>query len=126
MDDDLRKRIGRFRINADLIWSWGNELLFKIMAKCIIIKAESNFFGPYIEYFAYSYEFELVEEGMTAPLYEWQIDEINDKIKAVRVPDISDAWAQLHEVKELIDNLSRDDSYETALARIRKIIYGDK
>ena len=106
MDNDLRKRVGRFRVDTEVIWSCNTGALFAIMGRCIIVKAEANYAGPYIEYLAYSADFEEIEEGLRAPMYEWQITTTDDKppvIKAVRIPD---TWDLVEKARTEIDLLT--------------------
>lgn len=67
--DDIKKRRGKFFINDSLI-DTAPELIYEIMSKMIIIRAEHYFHDRTIQYMALSKDFEPVEDGAETPSIE--------------------------------------------------------
>jgi hypothetical protein len=70
----LTRRIGKFTIPDSFILS-EYDFLFKIMARCIIIRAEHLLYRQEIEYVAYSWDFDEIHLGDEPPRYVWYIEE---------------------------------------------------
>lgn len=65
------KRIGRFRIDfVDIELYPRTVTAFMQTLELLIVRAESNYAYKAIEYMAYSQKFDLVDPGLTVPLYE--------------------------------------------------------
>ena len=62
------KRIGTFRIRKELI-NGSPEVVRLIMGRVIVVRAE-YMYGGYIDYMAFSPEFDKIKEGDKAPEYD--------------------------------------------------------
>jgi hypothetical protein len=139
MDKELRNRVGKFKMDLDAITQWDNELAFKIMSLCIVVRAEHNFYDRYIEYVALSYEFDVVEPGMEPPTYMWEYNSETDVIRAIHEPTLMEntqtqlekAKESLSEVAEYINWYDRTVEKDEPLAvrtinNIREVLKKDK
>ncbi|MDF9409940.1 MAG: hypothetical protein A4E52_00595 [Pelotomaculum sp. PtaB.Bin013] len=66
---DLINRIGKFKLQMDLIRGDNNEDLLKLFAKTIIMRAEYKYTKDVIEYTALSPLFRVKEAAETIPEY---------------------------------------------------------
>ena len=76
---ELRRRLGRFEIDCRLI-DENPGLVMDIMGKCIPVRAEMHFIGPYIEYMAISEYFSEVPEVCIVPMYKILYEKDKDGI----------------------------------------------
>ena len=63
-------KLGTFTIHTDLIKEQ-SPYLYEFFGKMIVVKAESVFHMNHIEYTAISELFDDIDEGLTAPSYEF-------------------------------------------------------
>lgn len=64
------RRVGIFRISTDVLHMQSHEVLLRVFANFIIVRAETLFAERCIEYVAYSPLFGVVDEGEEFPEYE--------------------------------------------------------
>lgn len=106
MDKELRSRIGKFKIDLDACarWDGNDEMIFKIMGRCVIIKTEFDYTSPVIEYTAYSKDFDIVEPGMMAPSYMWQYNSETEELKAILEPSLMESMqTELKQTKDALE-----------------------
>lgn len=77
------KRLGRFRIKAEIINNEPWTVTF-LMSQCIIVRAEMLWECGGVEYVALSRHFDKVPTGCVVPNYEWWVD-ADGALKAVRL-----------------------------------------
>lgn len=63
-----KRRKGIFRVSKEVIESKPNVVM-EILSRCIVVRAESLMIDDVIEYYAYSKEFDIVEQGNQVPRY---------------------------------------------------------
>lgn len=74
--NDLTSRIGRFSIPRDVIRGDNNEVLLKVFANTIIMRAEYKLSKDVIEYTALSPLFRVKEESEMVPEYRLECKSI--------------------------------------------------
>ena len=79
----IKNRLGKFDLPEKTIDSHP-EVVMKIMSKCIILKAESNFYKKAIEYTAYSFLFDELPDYQMPKEYVWEADVCLDEIIKLR------------------------------------------
>ncbi|WP_266032534.1 hypothetical protein [Brucella intermedia] len=62
-------RVGQFQIEAEVIRDHP-EIVMKVMAEVIVVRAEHHLINDRVEYDAWSPHFDIVPEGMVAPSYD--------------------------------------------------------
>jgi hypothetical protein len=67
--DELVRRLGRFRIQRPLVRTLASELR-SIFGEMVIVHAEMRWDTDSIEYVAMCDRFDVLEEGLEAPLYQ--------------------------------------------------------
>ena len=84
---NLDNKVGRFSISADLI-NQSPDIIMMVMGRCIITRAEYIIIYDYIDYDAFSPDFDEVEEGAITPKYTIAIthdeDGTIDKISFIK------------------------------------------
>lgn len=65
---NILNRKGFFKISRSTI-DKHPEAVMMVMARCVVVRAESLFIYDVVEYHAYSPEFNVVQEGALAPEY---------------------------------------------------------
>lgn len=123
MDEKLRSRIGKFKIDLDAIASWDDKLIFRIMSQCIIIRARGNYSDPVVEYTAYSPLFDEVLLGTAIPEYLWQYDSETEELKAIHEPSLMENMQiELDKAQEKIAkaySIAYVEELQTALETVR-------
>lgn len=78
---------GKFSIEAPLITE-ATEIIQAVMGQCIIVRCEHNLMTNSLAYEAYSFHFDALDEGETAPAYDIVVTEEGDdtNLQFVRVP----------------------------------------
>lgn len=71
---NIINRKGHFRVSSGTIDKFP-EIVMMIMARCVVVRAESLVMYDCVEYDAYSPEFDTVEVGCYAPRYTAVINE---------------------------------------------------
>lgn len=83
------RRIGRFRIDADLLVE-RPAIATRIMGQCVIWRAEMLFAERVVEYSAECFRFDEVAEGNVMPEYRWYSHDNGEVLPhKVRVPNYS-------------------------------------
>lgn len=70
-------RLGRFLIDTKF-FEKEPDLVMRVMGKCIITEAQNHYYSNSIEYFAFSPEFERIENAVNPPYYNieaWRDEE---------------------------------------------------
>lgn len=78
------RRLGRFRINEELLHLHCDELL-AIFSACVVVEARHRYEYRCIEYLAYSELFEVCPEGSVPPVYEVVFKRVSDVIGLLEV-----------------------------------------
>ena len=84
---DINLRRGSFKVSASFLDNATTEI-FDFMSNFIIVKAEMNYFGNYIDYSAVSPLFDTIDEDAVVPEYDFEITRLIDgtiKIKTIRI-----------------------------------------
>jgi len=71
------RRIGEFSVSSELLKSGPDELMDLLFSRVLIVRAEISFINDYVEYQAYSPEFEPIEPNYTAPKYIARLKEVD-------------------------------------------------
>lgn len=66
---DLVRRLGRFKISGRLLYEQPEQLK-PLFAEMIVVEAQMRWEHSCVEYLAMSERFEVLPEGLVAPLYE--------------------------------------------------------
>jgi len=77
--NSIKKRKGVVHISHELLMCLDIDLVSKLFAKLIIVKAEDNFITDIIDYYALSEEFDEIEPCSRPPIYlvNFENDEIS-------------------------------------------------
>jgi len=74
LPEDFRRRVGRFKINANILEDQ-RGLLMAVLSSCLIVRVEHLYYSNEIEYIAYCAEFDAVPLCNITPLYRLVIGE---------------------------------------------------